>query len=178
MPSGGLTAEGYCLVLRRWPTPKSQNIIGSVLFIVEFFLPIALYAFCYSRLYFRLKIKVSSSQPGQADNAQSGNAGSDRNARARRNVLKTMIIVCLCFVLCWIWNQMYYFLSNLGIIERTFRGSFSTFSTFCIYINCCINPFIYIFHYDQFRKGIGILKKRIVGNDPSTTTTDVSDNST
>ena len=172
VPTGGLTSGGYCLVLRNWPSPMAQKAISLTLIIVEFFIPIALIAFCYTRLFFRLKTKVSSSQPGQpAVQAQPGDATPDRNARARRNILKTLIIVSMCYFFCWIWNQMHYLLSNLGFIERTFDTPFDTFSTFCIYINCCVNPFIYIFHYEQFRKGLGVLKKRLIRNDSSTVTT-------
>ena len=45
----------------------------------------------------------------ELSNAPQQHQATSQFDTASRNVLKTLIIVCCCFVLCWVWNQMYFF---------------------------------------------------------------------
>ena len=40
---------------------------------------------------------------------------------------------------------------NTGI-ELDFNGTFYHFTVIAVFLNCCINPFIYAFQYDQFKR--------------------------
>ena len=153
-----MTADGRCLVLARWPSPFVQRAISVFLILVEFLFPLVFITYCYGRLFFRLKSRVSSTG---RNTTEIDDKGGDRNAKARRNVLKTLINVSVCYVICWIWNQLYYAGVGLGVVERSQNSVYVSFSTFMIYVNCCINPIIYVIHYDQFKKGLRILRRRV-----------------
>ena len=143
-----------------------------------------IFIFSYMSMYRVLQTKVGvqpeTNQPGTSTNAKE----SVKYSHAGRNILKTLIIVSICFTLCWISAQTYYLLTNIGVLKLTFNHTFNFVSTFLIYINSCVNPFIYVIHYQQFRRGVGLLKRRIanriglwseVSNDTTiTTTTNIS----
>ena len=158
-----------------WPSSTVRRVVGISLFFVQFFLPLSFITFCYSKMYRLLKAKTAPSTESDITAANAdvkkarnevGNAvaakGPDRNLRARRNILKTLIIVSVCFSLCWSWNAIYYFLINAGLVIHNYRHPYDFFSVIMIYMNCCINPVIYIIHYEQFKRGLKLLKNRFI----------------
>jgi hypothetical protein len=120
--------------------------VGVLNFFITYVLPMAIMAYCYTKIAFTLRARV---QPA----SQAGNTMS----RARRNIIKTLVIVCICFVLCWTWNEVLYILFFLGY-PVNFGSSFYHFTVVAVFCNSCINPFIYIIKYEQFQVGF----KRLV----------------
>lgn len=76
--------------------------------------------------------------------------------RAQRNLTKTLVLVVVGFVVCWSPNQCYYLLHNLGL-PLTMGGPIYELTTALVCANCCINCFIYIANYEEFRAGIAAL---------------------
>ena len=89
--------------------------------------------------------------------------------RARKNVLKTLIIVVCSFVFCWSWNQIYFLIFNLGGGSIDFTGAFYNFTVVMVFMNCCINPFIYVAKYEEFRRAMRNLFHKNIIDDPSNT---------
>ena len=78
-----------------------------------------------------------------------------QNETAKRNVAKTLVIVTACYFICWMPNQIYVILNVTGIIS-TFGDIFGL-TVILAFVNCCINPIIYIGKYDAFRSGLSLL---------------------
>lgn len=77
-------------------------------------------------------------------------------SRARRNVMVTMLTVCLFYAVCVTPNQVYFFLINLGVRPNLPRIVHVT--TVLLYAcNMCINPIIYACKYKKFQLGIRVL---------------------
>lgn len=72
---------------------------------------------------------------------------------AQQNVVKTVVIVSCCFVLCWITNETIYFMYLLGHPFPT-QTSLYQLSIIAVFANCCSNPFIYIIKYRKFQAGV------------------------
>ena len=83
---------------------------------------------------------------------QAGNAAVVNNfEKAKRNVLRTMMIVCCGFILCWSSNQIIYLLYWFGMPLDS--GSwFTQFSVAALQANSCVNPIIYSIYYEEFRE--------------------------
>lgn len=83
---------------------------------------------------------------------------------ARRNTIRMLILVCLCFILCWSWNQFFYLAFNVGV-KVDFSSAYYQFSVVAVFFNCCLNPVIYLTQYDEFKaavkKLVGVLLSRI-----------------
>ncbi|ELT87477.1 hypothetical protein CAPTEDRAFT_113077 [Capitella teleta] len=135
---------GDCNLYYKWPSVETQQGQGIFTIVFQFFIPLIVLIVCYSRMALILKGKI---QP--TDDAN--NKASKNMARARRNVIKTLILVGVSFVLCWIWNQILFVLFNLGF-PVNFNGNFYHFTVVAVFCNCCINPFIYIIKYEQFQR--------------------------
>ena len=78
-----------------------------------------------------------------------------QNEKAKRNVAKTLAIVTACYFICWLPNQIYVILYLTGVIPAF--GDIFGLTVILAFINCCINPIIYIGKYDAFRTGLSLL---------------------
>jgi len=152
IPSSAVV-HGQCSVFTVWPNKATQSAVGIVTVLVQYFIPLALVSFCYGRI-----ASVLSSE----DSITSGAAGAgaatrnERAATARRNVIKILAMVSVCFVACWSANQIYFGMYNLGF-QVDFNGYFYHFTVICVFLNCCVNPFVYALKYDQFQVALQAL---------------------
>ena len=55
--------------------------------------------------------------------------GKDKFQLARRNTIKTLLIVGLCFIICWSQNQTIYFMHNCGY-EVNFNSTYNQITVF------------------------------------------------
>ncbi len=90
-------------------------------------------------------------------------------SRAQRNLMKTVALVTLSFVVCWSCNQFFFLLSQSGY-AMDFTGGFYHFSVFMVFLNCAANPFIYILKYKEFQDAVRkvVLKKAPTVTESST----------
>ena len=141
-------ADGLCYVYSNWVSEDWRMMFGVSSPIMQFFLPAALMVYMYARmlLVLRRKIKPVSGFP-------QGTSAPKNMSRAHKNLLKTLLIVTACFVGLWITNQLYWFLYNTGL-PLYFSLDASRISVVMVYMNCCINPFIYIFKFEEFQRAM------------------------
>ena len=96
---------------------------------------------------FALKSTVIPSNAPLDNLSDSDRRRQEKLAKVRSNILKTLALVSFCFVFCWAGNQIWFFMFGLGY-PLDFSSPFYTFSVFAVYVNCSINPFIYIMKYE------------------------------
>ena len=104
-------------------------------------------------LLFLLLLQVAQEKPAKFP----ATATSSTYRLAKRNVLKTLLTVFGCFVLCASCNE-FLFLLYFFDISVDFGGVFYHFTVFAVFSNCCFNPLIYAFKYNDFVVGF----KRLV----------------
>ena len=71
--------------------------------------------------------------------------------KTQMNVIKTFLIISVCFVLCWAPNRILYFIYNLRIINDLSSAEQQVF-TFLSFLNVCLNPFIYAAKLNPVKK--------------------------
>lgn len=128
-------------------TIKRVNGVANVL--LEYTIPLAVIAFCYAGMARSLQ-KSKFLQPS---GGRGGGVGS-KLSRARRNIVKMLFIVVVGFVACTSFKQfllLMYFFADVGL---DLNGYTFNVSQVLAYANCCNDPFIYAFHYDEFRVGL------------------------
>ena len=76
-----------------------------------------------------------------------------KRKQSEMNVLKTLVIVCTCYAVCHLVSQVNYVRFNLGYMID-FHAWYYYLGVTGVNLNCCINPFIYAFKYEAFRKGM------------------------
>ena len=75
-----------------------------------------------------------------------------KKKRATYNVLKTLAMITVAFVVCWMPNKCYSFLYLIGVTSNIRVGYYVTFGL--ALFNSCVNPLIYIINFKEFRKGV------------------------
>ena len=144
MPTSGVI-DGRCSVMTVFPSPWCQKFCGVGLFVTQYLIPITVFITCYGRIFLYLRSRVSP----QAQT--SGNKVAVQKARASRNVLKMLVIIVVCYILCNSWNQFTFLAFNFGYTVD-FTSGYYNFTVIAIFLNCCANPFIYALNYEIFQK--------------------------
>ena len=138
--------SGVCVPYDIWPG-VFYSIFGVVIQFILFIIPLTILVYCYGRIVWVLhsRIGFNTTQP------QSNQ--SDKFELARKNTIKTFLLVGLCFIICWIQNQVYYLMYNLGYDIRL-AGPYFNYTILMIFLNCTVNPFIYLVKYDDYQKAL------------------------
>ena len=121
-----------------------RRAIGVVFFVIQYLLPIIVFITCYSRMFIRLRTHVHPEAPNLCHEA------TVKKARARRNVLKTLLLVVIGYILCNSWNQLSYLAFNFGA-PLDFSSNYHNFTVIAMFANCCINPFLYALQYRPYQ---------------------------
>ena len=143
-----------CSVINKWPSLVWQKTAGILITTFQYFIPLAIIIYCYGRiiLVLRKSAKPTNSGGGRSESTSSSNRDS-RMLKAKRNVVKTLVLVALCFVFCWSWNQVYYLMFNLGQ-DLSFNTPFYHFTVLAVFVNCSLNPIVYAIKYEQFQRRV------------------------
>ena len=184
--------EGVCFLFSIWPNLSTSKIVGVYLVFVAVFLPISILVFVYGRIAWVLSRKVTNDALADkmnkgASNDQVVSSCADLRMKkyllAKRNTIKTLFLVAVCFVICWTGNQVLVFLYNIGY-KIEFDSEAYQFFVFMVCVNCTINPFIYLVQYREDQTALkALICKNRKGKSPeesisfsSVTTTTASKN--
>ena len=144
--------DGRCT--RNKPLPQLKKAMGVLTVAFYYFIPVSFILLTYGHMAYSLRTRVSPLT------TTTGNVREQSMTRARKNVLKTLILVIVAFIACWTLNQITYLLLNLGYnVDRT-SDYFFIIRVFIV-VNCAINPFIYVAKYTAYQKALGRLVGRV-----------------
>ena len=138
--------DGACVTYEFWPSDAFQREFGLYLVFSNFLLPVFILIYCYCQILWILRQRITSG-------LDSGTSGSSKFQTAKTNVIKTLLIVVLFFFLCFASEETFYLLYNLGY-EVDWDGVYYKFSVVMVFLNCTVNPFIYLFNYKDFQKAL------------------------
>ena len=139
-----------------WPNPMIQSAVGIFVVFVEFPVPLMILVYCYGRILWVIRARIGSKMGSKA-------AQTAKFELARNNVVKTLFIVAFFFVICFLGNEVYYLLFGLGF-EVNLYSEYYDFTVCLFFLNCTVNPFIYLINYKDFQRAlIGLFCCRISG---------------
>ena len=144
--------DGVCYPFAIWPSIVTQRVVAVLTISVHYLFPICCMVYCYATMAISLRTRIHPTAP--TDNTI---------VRARKNVMRTLAIVSLTFVLCWTSNQVVFCMHFLGY-PTDFGSAWYHFTVVAVLSNSCLNPFVYIAKYRQFQVGAkqfmcGLFKK-------------------
>jgi len=143
--------DGACTGNTEWPSLAVQRAAGLFYVTVAFVIPILIITFAYIHIAMALHKSIGSKKDSSKFENTPNVHRDTQIKRAHMNVIKMLLMVVISFVLCWSPNSVIYTMYNCGI-EIDFNGTFYHFTVIAVFLNCCINPFIYAFRFDQFKK--------------------------
>ena len=153
--------DGICYTQLPWDDPTAQRAHGLITLVLEFFVPFLIMLYCYARMIIVVhqSMKIPSNQhavPIDSNNKDAGNTprgkAMDQKERAKKNVITTLVTVCVCFLMCWCWNQVFFLSYNLGVNIAPFDSPYYHFSVIMVFTNCCVNPVVYSLRYREFQQ--------------------------
>nr|XP_054774676.1 galanin receptor 2a-like [Lytechinus pictus] len=163
LSSGYFTSfDGNDCIQSFFSHPAFKNVFQPVAVTLEFILPVVVMVVVYTGIFIRLRNdgmrafnhstrgekkpdpKIGSQQPRIAD----------YRSRARRNIIKTLLMVSVFFIVCWSTNMVLLFIFNCCGGGVDLNSLLYKISVILGFGNMWINPFIYSFQYRWFQKGL------------------------
>ena len=123
------------------------SVLGIFVQFLLFILPLIILVYCCGRIVWGLHIRIDTNTTESQSNL------SDKFLLARQNTIKTFLLVGLCFIICWIQNQVYYLMYNLGY-DIDWNSTYYKYTILIIFLNCTVNPFIYLIKYKDYQKAL------------------------
>lgn len=153
---------GRCLVFAPWPSVFFTHAYGVFVFVLNFMIPILILSYCYGRILWVLTRRIDTNVGDSTNKTTPGNKLEDlireKFQLARTNTIKTFLLVGICFIICWMGNQIYFFMHNLGYYVD-FNSPFYKFTVLMVFVNSTVNPFIYLIKYKDYQQALRELFK-------------------
>ena len=164
--------DDVCRVSTLWPNEDIKMVWGIVIISLQFFIPFLILIICYGQIIWVLTRRINTDlmknksvlKDSESCNDREKNTniatqvrdtGRDMFQVARRNTIKTLLIVGFCFIICWSQNQIMYFMYNCGI-HFNFNGTYIQFTVLMVFVNCTVNPFIYLIKYKDYQEALKV----------------------
>ncbi|XP_012708466.2 neuropeptide FF receptor 2 isoform X2 [Fundulus heteroclitus] len=147
-----------------WPSQEMRKVYTTVLFANIYLAPLSLIVIMYARIGFTLfkttlppaRGSGSASLQGSGNNKQSVD-GRQTITRKKKRVIMMLLVVALLFILSWLplWTLM--MLSDYASLterqHRVINIYVYPFAHWLAFFNSSMNPIIYGFFNENFRKG-------------------------
>lgn len=138
--------DGYCI--QYFEAPETGRIYGMCNFVIFVLIPLIIFVYCYGGMVVVMKrqMRVMAGH-SSGDGSSQLNASQVQSKRVKWNIIKTMIIVSVAFIVSWFPNSIYFIILTNSTTGRDLAvGYYPT--VFLIYLNVCMNPFIYATKHD------------------------------
>ena len=140
-------------VLSVWPNRLFSSIWGVLVVFIEFIGPFIILVYCYGRIAWTLTRRIDSKFGTSNTTSEVENKLSSKFLKARNNTIKTVLLVGICFIICWGNDEIYYLMYNLGY-NADWNGPYFKFCVAMIYLNCTVNPFVYLVSYQDYYRAL------------------------
>ena len=136
--------DGVCKTV--YSSDLIRRSVAVVIIIVQYVAPILSITVAYVGIF--LTLRTSSDGPKISS---IHDIREERMKKARKNVIKTLAKVFVCFVCCWTPNQIFFIGWNFGY-DFTPDATFYHSTVLILFINSVINPLVYTLTYEQFQQ--------------------------
>jgi len=161
-----IVENGICLVFFVWESPKVRMGFYLWFFFGYLVVPMIVFVFCYGRIVAVMRRQMKVMAAHNVESSARMSASQMQSKRIKWNIIKTMIIVSVAFVICWSPLNIYPVV--LDILAQTPSnlvlgpGYYAT--VFLSYLNICMNPFIYAFKQEAVKEKLArlmVCRKRV-----------------
>ncbi len=118
IPTTGIV-QGYCVVIGIFPSELAGRICVIFVNVFQLIFPLGVMIVSYTHIYLTLRKRITpASTLSEAERSR-----EKRMVKASMNVLKTMVTVCVCFFLCWVWDEIIITVYTFGGASDMFTGN-------------------------------------------------------
>ncbi|ELU04962.1 hypothetical protein CAPTEDRAFT_89220 [Capitella teleta] len=139
--------EGVCYLQAFFPHRALAWFVSVYYNIAYFIVPIFMFMVCYPHMVRVIKRRMKV-QPGGSSNQNA------KVSKRQMNLTQVMLSVSIAFVVCWAPLNIHYLLNFTGILPHL--NMYDMLYRILVYlslVNSCVNPFLYAYNYDDFKKG-------------------------
>ena len=137
-------AKSACVDLKALLFPNLQKLVSLMFFVFGYALPLYIMIILYGILL--IMLRCGSRSTGSLE-------FSRQRHRAHGHATKMVIVVVVCFLLCWLPLQVIFMVLAFGKWPGTVAGTVVNMLANCLaYFNSCMNPILYAFLSTQFRQ--------------------------
>jgi len=146
----------YGTCVSYFESQESDWILGSCYLVIFFFVPLILFVYCYGRIVVVMRRQMRVMAGHNVEGSAQMNASQAQNKRIKWNIIKTMIIVSVVFVACWLPNNILFLVLSFSVQNSSLVvGYYPT--VFLAYLNICVNPFIYALKHEGVKSQLARL---------------------
>uniref|UniRef100_A0A8C4XD60 Galanin receptor type 1 n=1 Tax=Erpetoichthys calabaricus TaxID=27687 RepID=A0A8C4XD60_ERPCA len=130
-------AQSFCWEV--WPNTTTKQTYKVTILMIGYLLPLVLITCCYAKVLYHLHKKVKNM--------------SKKSERSKKKTAQTVLLVVAVFLICWMPHHivaMWVEFGKFPLNDASF--AFRIISHCLAYGNSCINPIIYAFLSENFRK--------------------------
>lgn len=146
--------QGECMPFSVWHSEAMRAAFGTVYFLITTLTPMASMGIAYLTIFktIRKRNKIHASTTTAIEQQQSNTVQT--LSKREFNLLTTAVIVFACFCVCYIPEVIVILLYASGYqgVDLSQNELLSEVPFFLLYIACFINPFVYTFNYEIFKK--------------------------
>ncbi|XP_070560067.1 substance-P receptor-like [Ptychodera flava] len=141
--------DGHCTTITTEVARRYTQVSAIFLFLLSYVTPIIIMLIGYSSIFKTLKTEE------RTINSLSGaNIEMEREKlKARKNIIKMLLIVVTTYFLCLTPNQILWFSFNAGL-TIDFNSAYYNITVMLTFANSCMNPVIYAIRNRRFRIGM------------------------
>jgi len=151
-----ILVDGMCLSFYIWQSPAASMVYMTMMCIIFFFIPLVTFIYCYGRIVIVMKRQMRVMAGHNVEGSAQMSASQMQSKRIKWNIIKTMIIVSITFIICWFPISIYFMIVDISApTGGLFVGYF--FALFMAYLNTCMNPFIYALKHDGVKQRLAHL---------------------
>ena len=153
-----------------WPSRLFSSIWGVIIVSIQFIGPVIILIYCYGKIAWILTRRIDSNLESNNSMAEGDKIINSEFLKARNNTIKTVLLVGICFIICWVNDEAYYLMYNFGY-DVDWNGPYFKFCVAMIYLNCTVNPFVYLISYQDYQRVLRefCFKPKSVGRDTEST---------
>ena len=137
-----------CVVCQIADYEDHGRVFYGCFFSFGFAIPLTIVSILYGTMIHKL---LYGGMP-RPNNGIAGTKASE-GMRVKRRVTKMVVVVVLIFAVCWLPLQVIFLVTSFGNYPDTIEGIIVKLAFNCLaYMNSCVNPILYAFLSDNFRK--------------------------
>ena len=136
-----------------WPSHLLSSIWGVVMICIQFIGPVIILVYCYGRIAWTLTRRIDSNLETATRMSEVENKVNNKFLKARNNTIKRVLLVGICFIVCWVNDEVYLLMYFLGY-DVDWNGLYYKFCIIMIYLNCTVNPFVYLIKYQDYQRAL------------------------
>ncbi|KAM9095412.1 galanin receptor type 1 [Sarcophilus harrisii] len=142
--------DTYCW--GQWPNQQHKKIYVVCTFVFGYLLPLLLISFCYAKVLNHLHKKLKNM--------------SKKSEASKKKTAQTVLVVVVVFGISWLPHHVIHLWVEFGVFPLTTASFLFRITAHCLaYSNSSVNPIIYAFLSENFRKAYKQVFKCRIGSE-------------